>query len=47
MDDTLLLTARPAATGGTLRGPGGGTPAESFAGAGSLDVTVTVTGASS
>ena len=36
-----------ASTGGTYCGSGTLTPAESFAGAGSLDVTVTVTGASS
>ena len=36
-----------ASTGGTYCGSGALTPAESFAGAGSLDVTVTVTGASS
>lgn len=36
-----------ASTGGTYCGSGGLTPAESFAGAGTLEVTVTVTGASS
>lgn len=36
-----------ASTGGTYCGSGALTPAESFAGAGTLDVTVTVTGASS
>lgn len=35
-----------ASTGGTYCGSGTLTPAESFAGAGTLDVTVTVTGAS-
>jgi hypothetical protein len=36
-----------ASTGGTYCGSGALTPAESFAGAGTLDVTVTVTGFSS